>query len=220
MPPLVSSAGFLRPAAPAGKAAFKELRKAQRLVVHEPPEQPAGQQAPAGPRAAGGATGAGAGGVDAPPAAAAGAEGGSCMPADISALYNGYAPLSIRLVEAALGPASWGPVAEVGPWLQWCTAGVHQDHQCLWALAAWRGYMAWRGLGACSAFGAYVGSYVGSEPPRPLVGLCAVDRCAARRTFGWVCALVALLDPVGYDCGAKGGPWRPGASIIASSCCC
>eukprot|EP00882_Tetradesmus_deserticola_P022409 GHRQ01024313.1.p1 GENE.GHRQ01024313.1~~GHRQ01024313.1.p1 ORF type:complete len:362 (+),score=158.49 GHRQ01024313.1:506-1591(+) len=35
-----------------------------------------------------------------------------CSPADVSYLYKGYAPLSIRLVEAALG-SSWGPLSEV-----------------------------------------------------------------------------------------------------------
>jgi hypothetical protein len=33
-------------------------------------------------------------------------------PADISHIYKGYAPLSIRLVEAALS-GGWGPVSEV-----------------------------------------------------------------------------------------------------------
>ena len=33
-------------------------------------------------------------------------------PCDVSYLYKGYAPLSIRLVEAAL-KTGWGPVSEV-----------------------------------------------------------------------------------------------------------
>jgi hypothetical protein len=36
----------------------------------------------------------------------------SSSPTDISHIYKGYAPLSIRLVEAALD-GGWGPVSEV-----------------------------------------------------------------------------------------------------------
>jgi len=34
-------------------------------------------------------------------------------PLDVSFLYKGYAPISIRLVEQALRPAGWSPIAEV-----------------------------------------------------------------------------------------------------------
>ncbi|WIA30196.1 hypothetical protein OEZ86_000288 [Tetradesmus obliquus] len=36
----------------------------------------------------------------------------SAIPSDVSHIYKGYAPLSVRLVEAALG-GGWGPVSEV-----------------------------------------------------------------------------------------------------------
>ena len=45
-----------------------------------------------------------------------GTEGGGGLdfsPSDVSFLYKGYAPISIRLVEQALRPAGWAPLAEV-----------------------------------------------------------------------------------------------------------
>jgi hypothetical protein len=37
----------------------------------------------------------------------------SSSPADVSHLYKGYAPLSIRLVEEAVLKGGWGPASEV-----------------------------------------------------------------------------------------------------------
>ncbi|KAG1659726.1 hypothetical protein FOA52_012266 [Chlamydomonas sp. UWO 241] len=77
-------AGFVRPASAAGKASFKEMRKALRLTVPEEEDL----------------------------AASGGPDGTDFNPSDISFLYKGYAPLSIRLVERALGPGGWTSVAE------------------------------------------------------------------------------------------------------------
>eukprot|EP00955_Chlamydomonas_euryale_P039243 351335-Chlamydomonas_euryale.AAC.13 len=75
--------GFVRHASAAGKNSFKEMRKALRLTV---PEEE-------------GLTG--------------GPDGTDFSPSDLSFLYKGYAPLSIRLVERALEPASWSSIPEV-----------------------------------------------------------------------------------------------------------
>ncbi|KAJ9518384.1 hypothetical protein QJQ45_010290 [Haematococcus lacustris] len=83
----LEKAGFLRPAAP-GKPPFAVVRKALRLV---PPE------------GEGGAQSAGGGQQQA---------GSEAQPNDISHIYKGYAPLSIRLVEQAVLQGGWGPVAE------------------------------------------------------------------------------------------------------------
>ena len=82
--------GFIRPASSSAKASFKEMRKALRLSVPEV-EDPQSQQQ----------------------ASAASGEPPSFKPSDVSFLYKGYAPLSIRLVETALSPLGWSPFAEV-----------------------------------------------------------------------------------------------------------
>ncbi|PNH08913.1 Vacuolar protein sorting-associated protein 33 [Tetrabaena socialis] len=77
-------AGLLK-ASPGAKSQFPAVRKALQLIVPE-------------------AEGAGGGG--------GGAGAGPDAPSDVSYLYKGYAPLSIRLVETALR-TGWGPQAEV-----------------------------------------------------------------------------------------------------------
>lgn len=92
----LETAGFIRPASSSAKASFKEMRKALRLSVPESEEPQSQQQSAAG-----------------------GGEPPSFKPNDVSFLYKGYAPLSIRLVETALSPLGWSPFAEVrraGSW--------------------------------------------------------------------------------------------------------
>jgi hypothetical protein len=76
------------------------MRKALRLTVPEDEEatQQQGQQ---------GGQGQGSGG------------GPEFSPSDVSFLYKGYAPLSIRLVEQALKPQGWSPLAEVSGRKKW-----------------------------------------------------------------------------------------------------
>ncbi|PNW75167.1 hypothetical protein CHLRE_12g515550v5 [Chlamydomonas reinhardtii] len=81
---VLEKAGLLK-ASPGTKSHFSAVRKALHLIV---PEQ---EPAP------------GAGGAD--------GAGGGAEPTDVSYLYKGYAPLSIRLVEAAL-KTGFGPLSE------------------------------------------------------------------------------------------------------------
>eukprot|EP00798_Chlamydomonas_sp_ICE-L_P015850 gene15850-21977_t len=92
-------AGFLRVSTTA-KSSFKEVRKLLKLVVSD--EEPLPHQKPvAGPS---GSTPAQTPAQQATP---------NFNPTDVSFLYKGYAPLSIRLVETALRSHSWNPVSEV-----------------------------------------------------------------------------------------------------------
>ena len=82
-------AGLLRLASPTGKASFAQMRKAMRLIVEDGGDEKQSQ----------------------PPISSGQPQeplGASLFkPTDISHLYKGYAPLSIRLVEQALRPSGW-----------------------------------------------------------------------------------------------------------------
>lgn len=84
-------AGLLRAATPSGKASFTQMRKALRLMVEE-----GGDQQPSNPAQSNEPSG----------------SSSFPKPTDISFLYKGYAPLSIRLVEQALKPSGWQGVSE------------------------------------------------------------------------------------------------------------
>ncbi|GAX79670.1 hypothetical protein CEUSTIGMA_g7111.t1 [Chlamydomonas eustigma] len=85
-------AGFLRVAAAAGKGTFKELRKGLRLTVPEEVNNDSKSNNEG--------------------LVAAGSMKDS-NPTDVSAIYRGYAPITIRLVEQALQAQSWSALGEV-----------------------------------------------------------------------------------------------------------